>query len=69
MDIVTYALAKKLVKNYKTGNVTVEKGNTDTEYLIFKAQKGTADESKVSFSKEELRGLGIKSITISKYSK
>ena len=53
---------KKLLKNYKTGNVTVEKGTTDTEYLIFTAQKGTTDESKVTFSKEELRGLGIKSI-------
>ena len=54
--------AKKLAKLYKTGNVKVEKGSTDTEYLIFTAQKGTADESKVAFSKEELKGLGIKSI-------
>lgn len=53
---------KKLLENYKTGNVIVEKGATDTEYLIFTAQKGTTDESKVTFSKEELRGLGIKSI-------
>ena len=54
---------KKLLKNYKTGNVTVEKGTTDTEYLIVTAQKGTANESKVSFTKEELKGIGIKFIT------
>ena len=54
--------AKKLAKLYKTGNVKVEKGSTDTEYLILTAQKGTADESKVTFSKEEIKGLGIKSI-------
>ena len=54
--------AKKLAKLYKTGNVKVEKGTTDEEYLIFTAQKGTADESKVTFSKEEIKGLGIKSI-------
>lgn len=52
----------KKIKNIQTGNVTVEKGATDTEYLIFTAQKGTDYESKVAFSKEELRGLGVKSI-------
>lgn len=62
MDVLTRSYAKKSLKLYKAGNVTVEKGTTDTEYLIFTAQKGTADESKVTFSKEELRGLGIKSI-------
>ena len=62
MDVLDRAYAKKLAKLYKTGNVTAEKGTTDTEYLIFTAQKGTADESKVTFSKEEVRGLGIKSI-------
>lgn len=62
MDVLDRSWVKKLLKNYKTGNVTVEKGATDTEYLIFTSQKGTADESKVSFAKEELRGLGIKSI-------
>ena len=62
IDILTRNYAKKLAKLYKTGNVKVEKGSTDTEYLIFTAQKGTADESKVAFSKEELKGLGIKSI-------
>lgn len=62
MDFLDRAWVKKLLKLYKTGNVTVEKGTTDTEYLIFAAQKGTTDESKVTFSKEELRGLGIKSI-------
>ena len=30
--------------------------------MTFIAQKGTADESKVTFSKEEIKGLGIKSI-------
>ncbi len=30
--------------------------------MIFAAQKGTADESKVTFTKEELKGIGIKSI-------
>ena len=63
MSVLDRAYAKKLSKLYKTGNVTVEKGATDTEYLIFTAQKGTADESKVTFSKEELKGLGIKSIS------
>lgn len=62
IDVLDRAWVKKILKLYKTGNVTVEKGTTDTEYLIFAAQKGTADESKVAFSKEELRGLGIKSI-------
>lgn len=51
------------LKKYQTGNVTVEKGTTDIEYLILTAQKGTPNESKITFSKEELRGLGIKSIT------
>ena len=62
MDVLDRAYAKKLAKLYKTGNVSVEKGSTDAEYLIFTAQKGTADESKVTFSKEELKGIGIKSI-------
>ena len=63
MDVLDRSWVKKLLKNYKTGNVTVVKGTTDTEYLIFTAQKGTADESKVTFSKEELKGIGIKSIS------
>ena len=62
IDVLDRVYAKKLLKLYKTGNVKVEKGTTDTEYLTFIAQKGTADESKVAFSKEELKGLGIKSI-------
>ena len=62
MDVLDRTYAKKLAKLYKAGNVTVEKGATDEEYLTFIAQKGTADESKVIFSKEEIKGLGIKSI-------
>ena len=63
MDVLDRSYIKKLLKLYKTGNVTVEKGTTDEEYLTFIAQKGTADESKVTFSKEELKGIGIKSIS------
>ena len=55
----TYAMLinkmKNEIKNIQTGNVTVEKGTTDAEYLTLIAQKGTENESKVTFSKEEYR--------------
>lgn len=64
MDIVTQILSNtytdEQLKKYQTGNVEVSK-NADGS-LTFTAQKGTTNESKVTYTKEELRGLGIQSI-------
>lgn len=49
------------LKKYQTGNVTVEKGTDGS--LTLTAQKGTANESKVTYTKDELKGLGIESIS------
>lgn len=51
-DAVSYANTGKRLKKYQCGNVSIEK--TTDGGLIFYAQKGTANESKVEFSKSEL---------------
>ena len=48
------------LKKYQTGNVTVEK-NADGS-LTFIEQKGTTNESKITYTKDELKGLGVQSI-------
>ena len=56
----TYGALNSKVKKIVTGNVSIEKGADGS--LILYSQKGTAQEQSVIYTKEELRGLGIKSI-------
>ena len=61
MEILDIVYLKNLIKKITTGNVSIEK--TQEGGLNFYSQKDTADENKVSFTKEELMGVGIKSIS------
>ena len=48
------------VKGIQTGNVTVEK---TSDGVVFIAHKGEATETRAEFTQDELRGLGIESLS------